>query len=193
MQLRSKGIPGEGKYVGKGMWKGKSFLNLLVVLEVHRYQEKGIGGAVGKIIWVQITENLTCLYTSALTLLCWQQDSKGLWLVQCHAQVGILETELRGFIESAWGMNVEEAVRKTLTVVHKCVSSCGSLGIYMFTCQSLGITLTQGWRSWDSKFNGLGLAWGTGQVGRACLFLVPGIKMCLPVCSPKDFHQELGR
>lgn len=54
--------------------------------------------------------------------------------MQCHGQVGILERELRGFIESAWRMNVEETVRKTLTVVYKCVSSCGSLGIYMFTC-----------------------------------------------------------
>ena len=74
--------------------------------------------------------------------------------MQCHGQVGILERELRGFIESAWRMNVEETVRNMLTVVYKCISSCGSLGIYMFTCQSLGIisiTLTQGWRSWDSQ------------------------------------------
>lgn len=37
MQLRSKGVLGGGKCVGKGMEKGKNFLNLLVVLEVHGY------------------------------------------------------------------------------------------------------------------------------------------------------------
>lgn len=35
--MRSKGILGEGKHAGKGMWKGKNSLNLLVILEVHGY------------------------------------------------------------------------------------------------------------------------------------------------------------
>lgn len=35
LQLRSKGIPGGGECVGKA--RGKNFLNLLVVLEIHGY------------------------------------------------------------------------------------------------------------------------------------------------------------
>lgn len=51
--LRSTGILG-GKYIGEDIWKGKSFLNLLIVLQVQGYVWRGAVGEVRKITWVQI-------------------------------------------------------------------------------------------------------------------------------------------